>query len=107
MRRFTAGKDNTRSMRYTQLAMSLQAVAERAGVLPPPSHAFSMESIVSNLDNPFFLDVYRAVEGPFVSHPKVDEVLNLQPRGSLAKPYQVKNRRAKSSSDIKLPIASE
>jgi hypothetical protein len=27
------------------------------------------------------------------SHPDIEEVLNLQPRGSLAKPYQVKQVR--------------
>jgi predicted RNA binding protein YcfA (HicA-like mRNA interferase family) len=27
------------------------------------------------------------------SHPGIDEILNLQPRGSLAKPYQVKQVR--------------
>lgn len=88
-------------MRYNQSAMSLQAVAERAGVSTatvsrvlngvevvktstrvrvmkaiadlkyhPNLHARSLAGavnktigvIVSNLDNPFFLDVYRAVE---------------------------------------------
>src|SRR3954471_17159437 len=88
-------------MRYTETAMSLQAVAERAGVSTatvsrvlngmdrvksstrtrvmkaiadlkyhPNLHARSLAGavsktigvVVSNLDNPFFLDIYRAVE---------------------------------------------